>query len=217
MINLANDDMKVPRNSEIPGIKKEPKQKRSVITRQKITDAAMDLFSEFGYDETSITMITDRAGVALGSFYSHFENKWEVFILTLENHMKQTTENAGILFEKVTSENMQIEEAIDFLVSSMFLASKRNLRLYFERRQLIITNERVKKIYYAEEGRGLIFLKEYFLQYRDRIKVADLDYAIYIILQMVFIIYISLYQDPSLDPDRMLKELSASVKSILLR
>lgn len=44
-------------------------------TRAAILDAALDLFVEGGYHGTSVPAIAERAGVAAGTIYRHFEGK----------------------------------------------------------------------------------------------------------------------------------------------
>lgn len=48
--------------------------------REEIIKAAISLFREKGYENTSITDIVDRARVGRGTFYLNFDNKEELFI-----------------------------------------------------------------------------------------------------------------------------------------
>jgi AcrR family transcriptional regulator len=50
-------------------------QARSEITRQKIIDAAIDLFGEVGYAAAGLGEIIDRAGMTKGALYHHFDSK----------------------------------------------------------------------------------------------------------------------------------------------
>jgi AcrR family transcriptional regulator len=52
---------------------------RGAATRQRLLDAAEDVFSELGYHEASIVKITEAAGVAQGTFYLYFASKQEIF------------------------------------------------------------------------------------------------------------------------------------------
>ncbi|WP_170067847.1 TetR/AcrR family transcriptional regulator [Lentzea guizhouensis] len=45
---------------------------------ERLYTAALDLFTEQGYEETSIEDITERADVARGTFFNYFEKKEEV-------------------------------------------------------------------------------------------------------------------------------------------
>ena len=56
-----------------------PVQKRSEQTRQRVVDAAYQLFIEQGYSATSIRQISQRAGVTTGGIYAHFEGKEHIW------------------------------------------------------------------------------------------------------------------------------------------
>ncbi len=56
-----------------------PRTQRGVRTRNALITAAAAEFGEKGFHEGSITGITQRAGVALGSFYTYFESKDAIF------------------------------------------------------------------------------------------------------------------------------------------
>jgi AcrR family transcriptional regulator len=50
-------------------------QARSETTRQKLLDAAIDLFSEVGYAAAGLGEIIERAGMTKGALYHHFDSK----------------------------------------------------------------------------------------------------------------------------------------------
>jgi len=58
---------------------KAPRTERGRRTHRAILDAAAIEFGTRGFHETSIVGITSRAGVALGSFYTYFSSKDELF------------------------------------------------------------------------------------------------------------------------------------------
>lgn len=60
-------------------VDKEPRTERGRRTRRAILDAAAAEFGERGFHDASISGITRRAGVALGSFYTYFDSKDVVF------------------------------------------------------------------------------------------------------------------------------------------
>jgi AcrR family transcriptional regulator len=47
----------------------------AAATRQRLLDAAVDLFTETGYFATNLTDITSRASMTTGAFYHHFASK----------------------------------------------------------------------------------------------------------------------------------------------
>lgn len=62
--------------------------------RQKLLDAAMAVIREKGYVATTVDDLCERAGVAKGSFFHHFENK-EALAVAAANYWSQMT---GALF-----------------------------------------------------------------------------------------------------------------------
>jgi AcrR family transcriptional regulator len=49
-----------------------------ITTRERVVNAAVELFSEHGYDGTSVAQVIDRAGLTKGGFYHHFASKDEL-------------------------------------------------------------------------------------------------------------------------------------------
>ena len=45
---------------------------------ERLAAAALDLFEEHGYDSTTVSQITERAGLTKSSFFRHFTDKREV-------------------------------------------------------------------------------------------------------------------------------------------
>lgn len=61
------------------GVSKKPRTARGEKTRAAILDAARIEFGQVGFADSSIVAITQRAMVALGTFYTYFNSKEEVF------------------------------------------------------------------------------------------------------------------------------------------
>ncbi len=53
--------------------------RKGVETRQRLLEAAEQVFAELGYHDASIVKITEAAGVGQGTFYLYFASKQEVF------------------------------------------------------------------------------------------------------------------------------------------
>jgi AcrR family transcriptional regulator len=65
---------------------KAPRTPRGERTLRKILDAAREEFGERGFSDSSIVGITQRAGVALGTFYTYFDSK-ELLVQALVRDM----------------------------------------------------------------------------------------------------------------------------------
>lgn len=53
-------------------------------TRDRLLDAAYDVFAEVGVDAAPVELIAERAGFTRGAFYSNFETKYELFVALAE-------------------------------------------------------------------------------------------------------------------------------------
>lgn len=57
---------------------------RSAITRARIIQGAIACLIDFGYQGTSTTAITERAGVSRGAYQHHFKTKQELVLAAIE-------------------------------------------------------------------------------------------------------------------------------------
>ena len=81
---------------------KAPRTARGERTLRKILDAAQEEFGERGFGETSIVGITQRAGVALGTFYTYFDSKEAVFGAVVRDMSVQVRDRVAPAFKGAT-------------------------------------------------------------------------------------------------------------------
>jgi AcrR family transcriptional regulator len=81
---------------------KAPRTARGERTLRKILDAARDEFGERGFAESSIVAITQRAGVALGTFYTYFDSKESVFQALVSDMSAQVRDHVAPAFSDAT-------------------------------------------------------------------------------------------------------------------
>jgi AcrR family transcriptional regulator len=62
-------------------------------------DAARDEFGQRGFAESSIVAITQRAGVALGTFYTYFDSKEAVFQALVQDMSAQVRDHVAPVLE----------------------------------------------------------------------------------------------------------------------
>lgn len=81
---------------------KAPRTARGERTLRKILDAAREEFGERGFSDSSIVAITQRAGVALGTFYTYFNSKEEVFQALVRDMSAQVRDHVAPVFAEST-------------------------------------------------------------------------------------------------------------------
>jgi AcrR family transcriptional regulator len=81
---------------------KTPRTARGERTLRKILDAAREEFGERGFSDSSIVGITQRAGVALGTFYTYFDSKEALFQALVRDMSAQVRDSVGPAFDGAT-------------------------------------------------------------------------------------------------------------------
>jgi AcrR family transcriptional regulator len=98
---------------------KAPRTARGERTLRKILDAARREFADHGFAESSIVGITQRAGVALGTFYTYFDSKEAVFQALVRDMSSQVREQVGPVLGKASdafdAERRALEAFLQFV------------------------------------------------------------------------------------------------------
>jgi AcrR family transcriptional regulator len=79
-------------------------------TRERLLDAAADVFKRLGYHGASLEAVAEAAGYTKGAVYSNFDTKADLFMALLDRYVQAETAGQELLFAGMT-----IDEAIDSL------------------------------------------------------------------------------------------------------
>ena len=61
------------------------------MTKNKIMDVSIDLFSQFGYDGVSVRQIASEVGIRESSIYNHFKSKEEILKAIMDYYIEEMT------------------------------------------------------------------------------------------------------------------------------
>ena len=96
-----------------------PATARGQRTRQRLIDAAEQVFGELGFHNAGIVEITQRAKVALGTFYLYFPDKKTIFddlVRTLNARLRRTiTDRVRDLDDRLEQEVVGFETFFEFV------------------------------------------------------------------------------------------------------
>ncbi|MCR8849271.1 TetR/AcrR family transcriptional regulator [Rossellomorea sp. SC111] len=73
-----------------PKVSQEHKEQR----RSNLLKAAREVFSEHGYENTTMKHVMERAGVSRGGLYQYFENKEDLFEALIEDELMEAVEGS---------------------------------------------------------------------------------------------------------------------------
>jgi len=65
---------------------REPIQKRSIETKEKIIEVGFDLICSDGYHKTNTSKIAKKAGISTGIIYQYFKDKRDIFLAGLDKY-----------------------------------------------------------------------------------------------------------------------------------
>lgn len=119
-------------------------------TKRKIFEISLKLFSEKGYDATSIEEITATVGVAKGTLYYHFNNKEEIFNFLVDEGIK-------LLINSIEIKVSKCDNTIDKL-KAISLIQLKAIKKYEELLTIVLSHT------WGNENRH-IFCKEKVIEY----------------------------------------------------
>ena len=126
------------------------RERKKEETRRRIFHAAIDLFRERGFEQTTVDDITEQADVAKGTFFNYFPRKDAVLAYLTEERLLAIEENAGAflspdrpvtekLIELYTTGASAYEEDHELaryvlieLMSRIFVPSEESMRRWHE-------------------------------------------------------------------------------------
>ena len=140
--------MPPPKKSTTPIVRRVPTQERSRKRVEAILDAAAVLFSEVGFDATTMDAVADKAGTSVGSLYQFFPNKLAVFEALAVRCLERARELLDALFATFASK--PVADMLDLVIEGIarlreadpaFRALLVNYQLYgvFEKADVVLT------------------------------------------------------------------------------
>jgi len=107
-------------------IARRPLTSKGMATRAAILDTAHQVFKETGYYGSSISEITRRCGISMGSFYQYFKNKEQVFLELNDLIISRFMNRA----ESLSSQGIPFEEGLEKAVHLLYEHGRENFAFH---------------------------------------------------------------------------------------
>ena len=195
-----------------------PVQKRSIDTKNKLIESGIFLFSKKGFYKTNSKDIARHAGVAIGSFYSYFNDKKEFLIETLERFNE-------IIFSKI-KEYQEINEPdlsnpdiyIINLINNVINAHEILPEFHEEIIFLMHTDPDIKKIMKKCLNQSIKMTFNSLYKIKDHLKVKDINTASEIVFITVEeIVHHIIFNKKNHERKQLIDELSDMIKKYLFQ
>ncbi len=171
--------------------------------RDDILNAAQELFSKEGYQNTSIESIVQKAGIAKGSFYNYFKSKDEVMDAVLQRMAESIlAKTKEILLDEKYTPKQRIHNYLDFTFG---LAIQRDKKL----KAILASDEmlNLKEMYeHALDRSAKLIIPTFKLlleagQERRECSILDAEFTAVVIMGAFRQIHLSFYETLNIDFD----------------
>jgi len=184
-----------------------------MLKKQLIMEKALELFSEQGFEATSVQQITERCGISKGAFYLSFKTKDELIISMVENYLQKFITDVDRVVRSSLSKDIKLVE----FYKSIFQAFKNHAapaRVFFNEKVLLSKKELFQKIiaYDVEMSKSIIYMLEQLYQDELHETKYDVMYCIKGFMKSYSELFI--FSDIPLDLDQLARSLAEKTEII---
>ncbi|MFJ7184842.1 TetR/AcrR family transcriptional regulator [Lysinibacillus xylanilyticus] len=184
-----------------------------MLKKQLIMEKALELFSEQGFEATSVQQITEQCGISKGAFYLSFKTKDELLISMVEYYLQQFVTDVDQVVRSSLSKDIILVE----FYKSIFQAFKNHAasaRVFFNDKALLTKKELFQKIiaYDFEMSKSIIYMLEQL--YQDELHDTKYDVMYCIKGFMKSYSELVIFSDIPLDLDQLAKSLAEKTEII---
>lgn len=170
--------------------------------KNRIRDAVYELFSGLPYEKVTTRLVTQKAGIPMGSLYQYFENKDEMYLYFQTELISEMTERIDQDQSFGQLESVFLEGKEGVLIDYSGDVKENFIRSLFYAPDMVL-----KKLYFDMNYAGLSgithdFFQQYFSK-EDEVDQEKLEFAIYMLDTMEFNYMMYLREKGITDPDEI--------------
>ena len=170
------------------GLPAVPKQARSKQTKEKIVQAAIQLFQARGYEKTTSNDIASEAGVSVGSFYVYFTDKRQLLLTIFDRLADELYKN---IFDGLKPEHLfdsDLRRRIRYAVASTIADKQKHSGLHRVVSELLLKDDDFAARHKAVMQRSVAKLRE-LISLANKAGLTwdiDVDAAAFMVQRVVF-------------------------------
>lgn len=152
---------------------RKPVLKRGIETKAKLIEAANAAFIEKGYHKTNSKEISARAGLAIGTFYSYFNDKKEVLIDLVRQQYQQGRDDVLSKLDEDILKTGNWKVIIHTLVQVMYSIHTIRRDLHRTVYPMIFLDKDIFDIFHQEEIKNIYLLASLFEKHINMLRITD--------------------------------------------
>ncbi|PPK83398.1 TetR family transcriptional regulator [Lacrimispora xylanisolvens] len=197
---------------------RQPKQTRSIKTKEKIRNMAYQLFCEKGYFKTTTNEIAKEAKVSIGSLYFYYRDKDMILVEILDRYNES--------FLKIhESMNIQLESYrenprlwITGFMEEMIKSHRASKEFNKELKILSHSMPEVSAVMEKQQETVRLMTLDYLKAFHDMLRVKDLEAASIVVVNiMSSLVDQIVFQDNPVDDSRIIREGVDAIHQYLIK
>ena len=185
--------------------------------KRKIIDVSFDLFKEKGFKETTIQDIVDKAGIAKGTFYLYFKDKYDLQEYLITKKSEQLFKDAIEYVNKkdIKDYKERFISIIDYIIDD-FVNDKCLLLLISKDLSLGVFGDRMSNLVDNEVSIGILEEFERIVK-ENNLPIKNPKITLYMIIELTSsVVFTSIILNEPLPIDELKPHLYEKIKKILL-
>ncbi|MGB9892508.1 TetR/AcrR family transcriptional regulator [Thermodesulfovibrio yellowstonii] len=173
-------------------------------SKKRIIDAAIKVFSQYGYSGATMRMIAKEAEISVGGVYLYFRNKEELFLFLMREKIKDLELKLSSILNRVRSSKEALKEYVKSVIAHA--TENRELILIHTRELGFTFGMEIKKEFFEKQKKLLKGVIEKGVQL-DEFKEYNSEEAAKLIMHIIRGYVLSVVEDPEnlIDPDECVK------------
>ena len=183
-----------------------PSQKRSIAKRDAIVSVAKKMFLEEGYVAVNTNEIAKQAGVSVGTLYSYFKDKREVFLFIMEDcnaDFRELCKKSRAELNVNDDPMVTLERFFDVLMGALSAYGS----LFKEYLNHVAASVEEKRRFFSEQNKIMFqILLELLNAWGDKLRVKDKEVSALMVLELGFTVADQISSGYSPVPPNVLKQ-----------
>ena len=194
---------------------RKPKQKRSLEKMELIRSSARTLFSEKGYFSTTTNEIAKCAGISIGTLYSYYRDKTDIYEDLVREHYEKSAEQTA---EANFPTDLSPRQTIYLMLAATMQAHLVDTAFQKEMAALSSQSEELRAIEQKYRGNMSQSLAMMLAGYRDYYRISDFYTAAMLIqTSLEAVIHETVFYPNDYDQEKVLQELTDMFCAYLLK
>jgi len=184
---------------------RDPSQKRSIAKKNAVVATAKEMFLEKGYVAVNTNEIAKQAGVSVGTLYSYFKDKREIFLHIMEDcnaDFRAICEKNRTAFDANDDPRITLMCFLDTMMSALSVYGS----LFHEYHAHVANSIEEKRAFFAGQNQIMSEILMGLLDsWSDKLRVANKQVATLMVLEWAFTIVDSIAEKRHPVPPEVLK------------